>query len=51
MTIQLDPRPKVYKGYEGRTSIYRQDHVMKIYDFDIHFSFSSDSQIQIERVT
>lgn len=38
-TICLDPRPTVYKGFEGQESPYRQTHVFRLFDKDIHFTF------------
>ncbi|OFZ18215.1 MAG: tRNA (N6-threonylcarbamoyladenosine(37)-N6)-methyltransferase TrmO [Bdellovibrionales bacterium RBG_16_40_8] len=49
-TLKLDPRPLVYRGYEGENSPYRQSHAVRIYDLDIHFRFSSSREIQIEKI-
>lgn len=45
--IQQDPRPLVYKGYEGEESPYRNTHVMLIYNCDIHFRFLDSNRAEI----
>lgn len=51
-TLVLDPRPLVYKGFNGQPPPYQRDHhVMRLYDFDIHFSYVGDNQIRVERIT
>ncbi len=49
-TLGLDPRPVVYRGYEGEDSPYRQTHAVRLYDGDIHFSFTSPSEIVIRDI-
>lgn len=40
--IQQDPRPVIYRGYEGvDNSPYRNEHAFRLYDGDIHFRFTS----------
>ena len=47
-TLKLDPRPTVYKGYEAeKNSPYRQNHAVRIIQYDIHFEFISKEQIQV----
>jgi tRNA-Thr(GGU) m(6)t(6)A37 methyltransferase TsaA len=46
-TLKLDPRPLVYRGYEGNQSPYRQNHAVRIFDGDIHFVFQSPQVIEI----
>lgn len=47
-TLKLDPRPTVYKGYEAeKNSPYRQNHAVRIIQYDIHFEFISKGQIQV----
>jgi hypothetical protein len=41
-TIQQDPRPVVYRGFENEEeSPYRSSHAVRIFDGDIHFKFES----------
>ena len=49
-TLCLDPRPLVYRGYEGETSPYRETHAVRIYDGDIHFSFKNPQVIEIKKI-
>ncbi len=49
-TLALDPRPLVYKGYEGTDSPYRQSHAVRLFDGDIHFAFSAPETIQIRDI-
>jgi tRNA-Thr(GGU) m(6)t(6)A37 methyltransferase TsaA len=46
-TLCLDPRPLVYRGYEGGDSPYRQKHAVRIFDGDIHFTFRNPQLIEI----
>lgn len=46
-TLQQDPRPTIYKGYETGESPYRQEHAVRLYDGDIHFRFETPTQVQI----
>ncbi|PIS11675.1 MAG: tRNA (N6-threonylcarbamoyladenosine(37)-N6)-methyltransferase TrmO [Bdellovibrio sp. CG10_big_fil_rev_8_21_14_0_10_47_8] len=49
-TLCLDPRPVVYRGYEGEESPYRQSHAVRLFNGDIHFSFCEDQSIEIHRI-
>lgn len=49
-TLRLDPRPVVYRGYEGETSPYRSRHAVRLYDGDIHFEFLSPNHLQVQKV-
>lgn len=46
-TLQLDPRPTVYKGYEGTDSPYRSKHAVRLYEGDIHFQFIAADRVQV----
>lgn len=45
--VQQDPRPVVYRGYESSDSPYRNKHALRLYDGDIHFKFSSETQATV----
>jgi len=50
-TIALDPRPVIYRGYEGeKTAKYRQVHAVRIEDGDVHFEFVEPKKARILRV-
>lgn len=49
-TLRLDPRPLVYKGFEGSNSPYRQNHAVRFFDGDIHFQFLTPEKIKILEV-
>ena len=49
-TIQLDPRPTVYKGYERGKSPYRDSHAIRFYEADVHFKFVDEEKVQITKV-
>jgi tRNA-Thr(GGU) m(6)t(6)A37 methyltransferase TsaA len=49
-TLKLDPRPKVYKGFEQNESPYRDKHAVRFFDGDVHFKFVSSDVIQILEV-
>jgi tRNA-Thr(GGU) m(6)t(6)A37 methyltransferase TsaA len=50
-TLQLDPRPLVYRGYEGSDEAkYRQTHAVRFFDGDVHFRFLTPDRIQIDKV-
>lgn len=38
-TIAEDPRPLIYRGFEGSDSKYRNEHAFFLFDGDIHFQF------------
>ena len=48
--LKLDPRPLIYRGFEGQKSPYRQEHRVRFYDFDIHFEFISSDQISVKTI-
>lgn len=50
-TLKLDPRPLVYRGYEGEDSPYRDQHAVRIYNLDVHFRFLQTNRILISRVS
>jgi tRNA-Thr(GGU) m(6)t(6)A37 methyltransferase TsaA len=37
--VSQDPRPLVYRGYEGQDSPYRKTHFFRLFDLDIEFQF------------
>lgn len=49
-TLRLDPRPNLYKGFEGQESPYRNSHALRLYEGDIHFRFITEAQILVERI-
>lgn len=50
-TLRLDPRPLVYRGYEGRADgPYRGEHAVRFYEGDVHFSFVSPERVRITKV-
>lgn len=49
-TLIQDPRPIVYRGFEGQESPYRESHAVRIYDGDIHFKFLENQKIQITKI-
>jgi tRNA-Thr(GGU) m(6)t(6)A37 methyltransferase TsaA len=50
-TISLDPRPVVYRGFEGlETAPYRQKHVFALFDLDIEFEFLETKRAQVQLV-
>lgn len=50
-TLRLDPRPIVYRGYEGAPHpTYRSKHAVRIHHLDIHFEFVTPKEIQIIEV-
>lgn len=50
-SIALDPRPVVYRGFEGeKHSKYRQVHAIRIEGGDVHFQFESAKVARILKV-
>ncbi len=49
-TLSLDPRPLIYKGYEGEASPYRENHAVRLFDGDIHFRFTDAENIEILKI-
>lgn len=45
--LQYDPRPEVYKGYEGKHSPHREKHAMRLFEGDIHFQYLSPEIVEI----
>lgn len=48
--LSLDPRPLVYKGYEGQKGPYRQEHRVRLYDGDVHFEFMSPELVRVQKI-
>lgn len=46
-TIQLDPRPVVYRGDEDSGGTYRNQYACRIGPADVHFRFLSSNQVEI----
>lgn len=46
-TLQLDPRPVVYRGYEAGESPYRNEHAVRLFDGDIHFRFEAPNFVRV----
>ncbi len=47
-TLALDPRPVIYRGYEGSEDPkYRHQHAVRFLNADVHFEFRSQNQIKI----
>jgi len=46
-TLQMDPRPQVYKGYEGQESPYRSHHAVRLHEGDVHFRFCENQTIEV----
>ena len=50
-TLKLDPRPLVYRGFEGnREPPYRSQHAVRFFDGDVHFEFVNSHQIKILQI-
>ena len=43
--LRQDPRPVIYRGFETQESPYRNKHAFRLYDGDIHFEFTSKSNV------
>lgn len=47
-TLQLDPRPVIYRGYEQKDDApYRSQHAVRLFDGDIHFKFESPTLVRV----
>ena len=46
-TIQLDPRPVLYRGFEETESPYRDTHAVRLHQLDVHFRFQSEEQAEV----
>ncbi|MCX7979257.1 MAG: tRNA (N6-threonylcarbamoyladenosine(37)-N6)-methyltransferase TrmO, partial [Bdellovibrionaceae bacterium] len=49
-TFALDPRPLVYRGFEGQDSPYRRSHAFRLLDADIHFQFVNPSEAVVTNI-
>jgi tRNA-Thr(GGU) m(6)t(6)A37 methyltransferase TsaA len=49
-TLSMDPRPLVYKGFEGTKSPHREIHAVRIFDGDIHFRFLNPNTLEITKI-
>lgn len=49
-TLRLDPRPLVYRGFEGGESPYRQSHAVYVEDLDVHFTFLTPTQVRVDKI-
>jgi tRNA-Thr(GGU) m(6)t(6)A37 methyltransferase TsaA len=49
-TLQLDPRPKVYKTELEDLAKYKNTHAFRLYDGDIHFRFLSADIVQVFKI-
>lgn len=49
-TIVCDPRPNLYKGYEGEQSKYRNTHAVRLYEGDVHFQFLSATEVEVFQI-
>lgn len=49
-TLALDPRPLLYRGYEGQESPYREVHAVRLFDGDIHFRFIDSNSIELVKI-
>ncbi len=50
-TLSLDPRPVVYRGYEGHElTPYRNEHAFRLFEGDIHFVFETPEQISVLKI-
>lgn len=48
--VSQDPRPLVYRGFEGETSPYRQTHFFRLFDLDIEFRFDEPHMATVVRI-
>lgn len=50
--IGQDPRPIIYKGYEGQAEgPYRQSHVVRLHEADIYFRYLTEEVIEITSIS
>lgn len=50
-TLRLDPRPLVYRGFEGESEApYRTAHAVRLFDGDVHFEFISPELIRVTHI-
>lgn len=48
--IAQDPRPVIYRGFEETGGKYRQDHVFRLYEKDIHFKFTTSELAVVTKI-
>jgi hypothetical protein len=46
-TLQFDPRPEVYKGFEGESSPFREKHAVRLFDGDVHFHYLTPQSVEV----
>jgi tRNA-Thr(GGU) m(6)t(6)A37 methyltransferase TsaA len=47
-TLKLDPRPVVYRGYEGEDETpYRNEHAFRLLEGDVHFRFEETNKVLV----
>jgi len=49
-TLKLDPRPVVYRGFEGGESPYRDLHAFRLLEGDIQFKFVSANDVEVVNI-
>lgn len=50
-TLALDPRPLVYRGFEGQDETpYRNSHVCRLLNADIHFRFLTSELVEVTKI-
>jgi tRNA-Thr(GGU) m(6)t(6)A37 methyltransferase TsaA len=50
--IGQDPRPIIYRGYEGQAEgPYRQSHVVRLHEADIYFRYLTEEAIEITSIS
>lgn len=49
-SIAEDPRPLIYRGFEGGKSPYREDHAIYLFDGDVHFRFLAANRAEVTRI-
>lgn len=46
--IKQDPRPVIYRGFEGQSDTpYRNEHAFRLYDGDVHFRFTTTTTAEV----
>lgn len=49
-TLAQDPRPMVYKGYEGQESPRRSSHAIRLHDLDVHFTYPNPTTVEVTEI-
>jgi hypothetical protein len=49
-SLNLDPRPLIYKKKDDDNMLIREKHAMRVGMADIHFRFVNEIEIEIEEV-